>query len=189
MIRMFIAVPLNPEVIDAIGRVRDIIGEYRDAFSPSRGFKMVRPENYHITLKFLGDVDEREIPAVKDVMEEAVAGLDPFDITLAGYGGLPRIERPRVVYINVEDAEGRLARIAGVLNEKLSHFRKEKKTYVPHVTFIRVQRPAAWHGLAQRLQGLLDRTFGVHRVECIDLVASELKPSGAEYHMLERVFL
>jgi len=186
-IRAFISAPLNDCILDDLGRVRDIIDEAGRSMSVRRGFKPVKPDNYHITLKFLGDIEESDIPGIKNSMEKAVRDIEPFDVTIHGFSGLPRIEKPRVVYIQVHDEFQKLTDIYSVLNNELGYIKKERRKYIPHITFIRIKHQKAWHELAPRLRGVLDRQFGVERVSCIDLMASELKPAGPQYYRLERV--
>lgn len=186
-IRAFISVPLDDCIIDDLGRVRDIIGEAGKSTSVHRGYKPVKPDNYHITLKFLGDIEEAEIPGVKSSMEKAVRDMKPFNVTIHGFSGLPRIERPRVVYVQVYDEFQKLTDIYNILNTTLSHIKKERRKYIPHITFIRIKNQKAWPELAAQLRGFLDRRFGVEHVSCIDLMASELKPAGPQYYRLERV--
>lgn len=186
-IRTFISVPLSDVVRDDLGRIREHISNCSDILPLKKGFKAVKPDNYHITLKFLGDVEEKEIPRIRETMQLAVRDIRPFDVTVHGFSGLPRIEKPRVVYIQVHDEHSRLADIYETLNTKLGYIKKEKRKYIPHITFIRIRRQKAWPGLASRLSGFLNRRFGVEQVSCIDLMASELNPSGPEYSRLERV--
>ena len=89
-IRTFVAIPLTSQsqrTIRLIERVRQ----------PSDGIKWVPTDNLHLTLKFLGEVDNTEVPAVCDVVRDVCADRDPFELHFARTAGFPSIDRPRVL--------------------------------------------------------------------------------------------
>ncbi|MFH1707925.1 MAG: RNA 2',3'-cyclic phosphodiesterase [Planctomycetota bacterium] len=185
-VRAFISAPISDEVRAAITRVQTMLINSSGPRSMS-GLSLVAPENYHITLKFLGDTEVEEIPRITAVMREITAAITPFDVAVAGVGGLPRIEKPRVVYIGVRDDSGYLAEIAEGLNTRFPEHKQDHKRFVAHITFMRVTRPEAWHWAASRLDGWWAAEFGRDRVTGIELMQSVLRPDGPEYSLLERV--
>src|SRR5881296_2667062 len=94
-IRTFIAVEIDRSV-------RKQLEKLQEALAPTaRDVKWVEPENIHLTLNFLGDVDEREVYAVCKTVQEIVAGRPAFEISVAGFGGFPNANRPRVIWAGV----------------------------------------------------------------------------------------
>ena len=185
-IRSFISVPLSEEVIDQIDRTSRGL---REKASGIRGITYVKPENLHITLKFLGDIEMSDVPGIADVMQQAVNGISPFEIAVSTLGGLPRIEKPRVVYVGIQDEGKHLTSIFEKLNLKLHKVKKDHKKYIPHVTLMRIKHPKAWTRMVKLFDGMWTRNFGLDEVNCIELMQSELKPDGPEYRVLERIQL
>lgn len=186
-IRTFICVPLSDSVIDKIARISEVVNRHALDLSLKRGFKLVKSDNLHITLKFLGDIELEDIPRISDAMEKAVSGIEPFEVTVRGFGGLPRIEKPRILYVGVEDEPEHISEIAGALERGLPDVRKEHKKYIPHITFMRLKDPSIWRRIVKCFEGLWGEYFGIEQITCIDLMESELKPSGPQYRRLERV--
>ncbi len=185
-IRSFIAVPLSEEVLEAVARTSDGL---RAEACRVRGITWVDPDNFHITLKFLGDIEYSDVPEIMDVVNSAVSGIEPFEIAVQGLGGLPRIEKPRVVYAGVSDPEKHLSRIFNGINEGLVSVRKDHKKYIPHITLMRIKHPPAWGKILGLLDGLWTRGFGNDLVRYIDIMESELRPEGPRYRRIERVEL
>ena len=90
-IRSFIAIPLASEVSRAAVRLIKRLSE------PGDGIKWVPTDNLHLTLKFLGDVDNTVVPRVCEVLHEVCGAYEPFDLEFLGTGGFPDTERPRVL--------------------------------------------------------------------------------------------
>ncbi len=111
-IRSFIAIPLDPEVSRAAVRLIQRIRE------PGDGIKWVPTDNLHLTLKFLGDVHNTEVPQVCEVIREVCKVHAPFELKFSGTGGLPSIERARVLYAGVNDPSGTLTEIVMALEQR-----------------------------------------------------------------------
>ncbi len=142
----------------------------------------VKPENLHFTLKFLGDVPERLLPALGEVGEETGRRSGPVAVDLAGLGAFPNSCSPRVVWIGcgegVETLSGLAANLAGVLRER-GLVLGDNKPFAAHCTLGRVRegRPELTEALA-REAGF---TAGRLRAEEFHLVRSELARTGPTY--------
>lgn len=145
-----------------------------------RGVRAVRPEQLHLTLRFLGDTDEGLVDGLRNVMEGAVAGVAPLTLAFKGVGAFPNARKPRVVWIGLEGAEP-LMEIAGKLEEGAVSlgFAPERRGFRPHATVARIKQLRR----RGRLSSLLDRwkgsEFGVMEVRSIELKRSQLLPEGA----------
>src|SRR3954470_20874294 len=95
-VRTFIAVEMSPRVI---GRAGDLIDKLRVAAAE---INWVRPQQMHLTLKFLGDVPDTEAPDICGVVSDVAADFEPFEITLRGLGAFPSVEHPRTLWIGIE---------------------------------------------------------------------------------------
>jgi 2'-5' RNA ligase len=140
-IRTFVAIEL-PGSVKA--RAKLIVNELKQA-----GAKVtwVKPEQLHLTLKFLGDVPESDIPAVCRVVQEAVRDFEPFELVFRGCGAFPTTAKPRTIWIGVEQGEEELRAVQEAIDIGLKKLRfpREVRRFQAHLTLGRVREsgPAA----------------------------------------------
>jgi 2'-5' RNA ligase len=185
-IRSFIAVPLPVEVQRRVGRVIDLLASDDD------GVKWVPAENLHLTLKFLGDVDNRSVPEVCQTMRACCREQAPFGIELSGMGAFPDVGRTRVLWIGVVQGEKPLTELVERLEEKCAAigFKREPRRYQAHLTIGRMKtgrRPS--DELREKLTSYEKTPFGSVLVNEIHLVASFLEKRGASYTVMDRAEL
>ena len=145
-----------------------------------------RPEQLHITLRFLGDVsDERVDPMIERLERIRVA---PFILPIEGVGTFPPNRPPRTIWAGVGNGHPRLFQLRQRLDDALlaSGIDVDLRTFHPHATLARCSERAA-PAVAHWLHARRDFTAPPFRVESFDLYASELRPSGA-IHTLVRPF-
>ena len=180
--RLFVALNLPPPVRDALWTATAPLRE--------RGLpvKWVRGEGIHVTLKFLGEVeDEREFE-LRDALGRAVAGARALPLALGGFGAFPDFRRPRVIWVGIapepalELLQDRVERAFAPLG-----FPTEARAFRPHVTLGRATRdarPASFGGLESALEPLAFAETAL--VESVDLMQSTLQSGGAVYHVRHR---
>jgi 2'-5' RNA ligase len=147
-----------------------------------RSLKLVRPEQVHVTLRFLGDVDEGLVGPLEGVMRSAVEGVAPFTVAFSGAGAFPTARKARVVWIGMSGA-GPLELIAASLERGVVALGlpPEGRAFKPHITCARARggRPVT---LLEPLLGRWAQTgFGMMEVASIALKRSVLTPSGPIY--------
>jgi 2'-5' RNA ligase len=183
-IRTFISVHIP-------GAVREAIGSWMGRLRPiGEDVKWVRCENLHLTLKFLGDVEESRVAAVGSAVEKAVSSRPPFNLALGGTGAFPNVRRPSVLWIGVPlGAEPMVALAAGIESELAGlGFDREKRPFSAHLTLGRV-RPG---GDARRtVERMAETGFECDpfRIDAVHVMKSELQRSGAEYTILRTLKL
>jgi len=152
--------------------------------------KVVEPQNIHITLKFLGDVQQGKINQIEQVIKESVEGIESFKINLKNTGVFPNKNYIKVVWIGIEDAEN-LAIIANNIDDKLSQmgFKKEKREFSAHLTIARVKTARNKDILLERINEYDNFNFGIQEIKSIKLKMSELTPKGPIYTTLKEVKL
>ena len=140
--------------------------------------------NLHVTLKFLGQVDETRVPALADALRVTLAGEPAFDVAVHGLGAFPSPMRPRVLWAGLEDGTGALGAIARRVDACCGGlgFPPAPREFAAHVTLGRVREPRRQPALADALARAAD--FGRVRVERVSLMRSELSPRGARYSEL-----
>ena len=144
--------------------------------------KMVNLANIHITLKFLGDIDEALVPEIEDTMKTAVSGIQPFTMKLKGSGAFPNLNRISVIWAGMENADalGEISRkIDGGL--KPLGFQPERRKFSPHVTVARVKGNKNKDKLVEVINQFQGTDFGEVPVNKIILKKSVLTPQGPIY--------
>ncbi len=166
-----------------------------EATAPLRASRLpVRwtPEaSLHVTLRFLGEVDDARVPAITTALLDSVRGVRTFAVGLGGVGAFPSLARPRVVWMGVERHPA-LELLANDVERGLNAlgFEPELRPFAPHLTLGRAKHGAGGAALRDLgpLAGAVDHQ-GTSVVESVDLMQSSLGPGGAEYTVLARAAL
>ncbi len=150
--------------------------------------KWVAEENFHITLKFLGDTPEDKTGELIETLTAALSVFEPFRLKFHGVGVFPNIKRPKVVWIGAGSSHREIAAMAQSLENSLEHlgFEKESRPFKSHLTIGRVRSTRGVAGLIQQLERLKDFDGGNMKLEEIHLMQSELTGSGPIYTVLHR---
>jgi len=176
--------------VDIGKTIRDRAVALQEKLSPStNGVKWVEPQNLHVTLLFLGEVDDREIPAVCRAVSEQTAEHLPFEISVEKLGCFPHPRRPRVIWIGVGEGAQELGTLHDGLEPlllALGCYRREERRYRPHVTLGRVRGERPADQLAAVLAQNQDWKGGKIPVSEVLVMSSELTPQGPNYTVLSR---
>jgi 2'-5' RNA ligase len=183
-IRAFIAIELPSQIRAALSQLQ---GSLRT--SKNTSVKWVNPEGIHLTLKFLGNVDEAEVPALTKALSEAVKGVAPFSLQLGDPGAFPGNQAPRVVWVGVEGDIEPLRSLHNNIDRVLTPlgFPPEKRAFSPHLTLGRVREeasPAEKRRLGENVAALKAEAKLSFKVESLSLMRSRLTREGAFYSCL-----
>lgn len=183
-LRLFIAIPIPAEVKAALLRVQQ---ELRGKL-PSGLASWTKPENMHLTLRFLGDVGPERVQDLQRSLSAAVAGFGELQLSCERLGCFPESGLPRVVWSWVHDADERLNQLAVRINQCVdSHAEKPAESrFVGHITIARLRqlRRAEAEPIASFLKGAEHRSFGTWPAGRAELIRSELCPGGSRYTTL-----
>jgi len=148
-----------------------------------REVRWARPESYHLTLRFLGEIAAERVAPLAAKVAEQVAGVAPFELRLAGLVAFPSPRRPRVIAVAVEP-EAPLAELARRVEAATlrAGFSPEERAFRPHLTLGRVRDRA--HPDLAAAGTLAAEPF---RVTEVVLFRSDLDPDGAVHTPLERM--
>ena len=143
----------------------------------------VAAENLHVTLKFLGGIDEAGVPPVIDALGAAVRRHARFAIEVGGLGAFPSASRARVLWAGVVGGDGALRALAATVETALAAlgFPREERPFSPHITLGRVREPRRAPELADGLTAGATRRFGRVDVAQVTLMRSDLSSRGARY--------
>jgi len=175
--RLFIAI----EILEKIkAELMEIVDKLKQA---GADVKWVRPQGMHITLKFLGEVDENRKDKIIEILKQISEKKSPFTVTFKGLGAFPDLKRPRVVWIGIEKGGEELKGIAKELDVSLGNlgFLREKREFSPHLTLGRVKSGRNKNALVSALSSHNNFTLPELNVDKINLIQSILKREGAEY--------
>lgn len=183
-IRTFIALELPEELKTSLGRLQAAL---RDLVP---GVKWVRPENMHLTLKFLGDTSPGRVAPVASVLERLAAGRAPFFFDAAGIGAFPNCRNPKVLWAGLQAGQS-LNLFYGELEAALADlgFAREARPFAPHLTLGRLRDGRARKALAGLLEQYGSERFGRFAADRIVFFKSDLRPSGPVYEALKSITL
>ncbi len=178
MIRTFISidVPVTEELRSVLESLKKIDGV------------RVTPENQsHLTLKFLGDTDEKKVEKLCSALKESLAGNGSFDVVIQGAGAFPNERNPRVVWLGVKDPE-RLIELTDAVDSTVKelNIKADDKMFSPHLTLGRINGRCDLKEFFKENGG---KVFGSFRCDHVDVMKSVLTPKGAIHSVISRIEL
>ncbi|MBN1870704.1 MAG: RNA 2',3'-cyclic phosphodiesterase [Candidatus Omnitrophica bacterium] len=184
-IRTFIAIPLNTEIQQAISRVQERLKKH------DCSIKWVKPENIHLTLKFLGDVELEKIDTIKQKLESLFKGIGPVKLEMTQLDAFPSINHPKILWIGLKDDEQKISRQVSVLEDELGKlgFKKEERPFSPHVTIGRIRSPRNIQALSEAMSEYSFPAGLKQVIDCIILYKSTLTSQGPIYESLHETKL
>lgn len=195
MIRAFLAVELSQELRAELATVQqELKRRIEPEMKRDTRISWVQPASIHLTMKFLGDMDEQVVDPLLVAVEQAIGSQRSVNVPLERLGAFPRPQSPRVLWLGPSEnwereAEAkRLAEIHGAIEEACEGlgFFRETKPFSPHLTLARIRVGERHVGVVLVKGGVLDRplSLGSLAVEAVVLMKSELKPTGSVYTKL-----
>lgn len=182
-VRLFVACEVPDDVKDTIGEVIEGLRQKSGA-----DVRWIRPEGVHVTLKFLGEVPTKKLPAVKLAIQEAVVGHSPFELEFSTIGTFGGREGLRIMWVGIAGDVLRLEALVRAVNAALAvvGFEPERRPFRPHLTLGRVRdevptRRRAEIEVAVGKQGVPQVSW---RTAQVSLMRSRLSTSGATYEVL-----
>lgn len=147
--------------------------------------KWVPVENLHVTLKFLGHIQEEMVDQVRDKLYSIVSLFRPFRLRFNDIGVFPDKRRPKVIWIGISDIE-LLKSLQEMIEEGLAGlgFKREDRGFSPHLTIGRVRSLRDREKLIGLIGNIKGREFGIIDVDRVFLMRSDLRPGGAQYSVI-----
>ncbi len=186
-LRLFIALPVPVAVKDEIQQVQDALR--RKLAAPV--VRWTRPEQWHLTLKFLGQVAPARVSALTEAISTACKKFAPLKLRAESVGCFPNWRNPRVLWVGVHDQEQRLAELAWVVEAAAAALTAQAREgkFTGHITMTRIQsfRPPEADILAGFGRETAGRVFGEWTADVVEVMRSELSPGGAKHTCLARL--
>lgn len=179
--RAFVAIELPDAIKENLAGLAERL---RPARVPA---SWVRPEQIHLTLRFLGDVDKTRLEQISATLRAAYRGTPPFTVRVSGTGGFPNIRRPHVIWVSLHSAENELAEVQQKAESAAQAIglTPEERPFNPHLTLARIKDPHAAWPLAAMLEQEAQFHAGEFTVSGVSLFSSQLNPKGALHTRLE----
>lgn len=188
--RVFIAATAPPEVAATLERVQQQL----QAQGAEGAVRWTRPDQFHLTLKFLGNVSSEGLPELERALQRAGQGVPSLRVSVAELGCFPNARRPRVLWVALKGDTSRLCELQQRIETETRDFgeHQEDRTFHPHLTLGRVNKAASGRELrrlAQALPTIKADALGAWTIRQIDLIRSRLSSEGAQYTTLASVWL
>ncbi len=154
--------------------------------------KWVEPENLHLTLFFLGEVDQRESIDICRAAQKAIQEMPAFVMSVEATGCFPNIRRPRTLWVGVGKGADEVCAVHDAIEKpllELGNYRRETRAYTPHITLGRVKSDRTGDELAKALQKHQTWSAGEATVSQVCVMSSVLKTDGPTYAVLGRAKL
>ena len=173
-VRLFIGIPIPTEIKTQIS------GVVREMKSANANVRWEQIDKLHITMKFLGDTLDHQVPSIVTALESLATNVPAFRVTYSGVGCFPNKREPRIVWVGVDEGDAVLVPLAESIDALMTTFgfEKEQKRFHPHFTIGRVK---SQHNMRDLLRTMESITFVSHptTISELALVKSELKSSGS----------
>ena len=185
--RLFIAVTVPDDIKTEIEKAQAAL---RRAL-PKECVRWAKREQFHLTLKFLGNVDAQRVQALTDAIRAASQGFAALELRAERVGFFPDLRSPRVVWAGAHDRQEQLPLLQRAIEAATHDFTAEasEKAFTGHITLGRIKglrRPEAT-ALAQVASGLATCVFGAWTTREVELIRSQLSPAGARYTTLAAI--
>jgi 2'-5' RNA ligase len=186
--RVFIAIELPEEIKNALQRLQLRLRQ------TGADVKWVAQQNIHLTLKFLGEIDDEKANSLSQAIEDIAKRHSVFTLHIAKLGAFPKRESPRVIWVGIGQGDEQVKKIALALEEKIAllGIPKEERPFSSHITIGRTRSMFNRQNLIQELKKLED-SFALDvkefLVDKLTLFKSTLTPRGPLYTILKEASL
>ena len=178
MVRCFLAAKIGEPIVAQVSALIPQLG--------GASLKLVNPENYHFTLKFLGERSQEEISTLSTLLPQALKAHTLFQATAAGVGAFPSPDHIKVIWVGMSEGKEQYIQLQKAIENSLANLNiKKEREYIPHLTIARVKEVFDKGKLQQFLQANSSTNFGRFQVDSISLMKSELTPEGPLYSDLK----
>lgn len=180
VIRTFFACELSPDILK---KIRDITIDLKTTLAQQ--VKWVSTQNMHLTIQFLGEFKQSDIPIIKDQLQQALASIKPFGLHIQGMGAFPSTSRAKVIWLGI-DSQPALVDLFHLVTSQTKRlgYPPEGRPFSAHITLGRVKSDVSPADLAKIKSTILSREkidIGMQIVKDLHFIKSDLTPGGPQY--------
>ncbi len=176
--RAFIAITLPEDLRKEISKLQSELRK-ENVFSGNW------TSSYHITLKFLGEIDEEKLEKIKNILENICTKTKKFTIELNGVSGFPSENYIRVLFIDVGKGNEPAMLMQRQIDAGLKKYFEMEKNYANHITLIRVKSVSNKQKLKEIIEAYKNKSFGTMAINKLSLIKSTLAPGGPVYETIK----
>lgn len=182
-LRLFLAIPIPEDVRAELGRLQAQL----QPLLPPRAVRWTKPEQFHLTLKFLGNVPSADIAALSRAVRAVCDNAPPMRLRAEGLGFFPDNRSPRVFWVDIRSVDGLLAEFQRRLESAVQTFaeKQDTKKFTAHVTLARFETVRNRDTERLRAAIAVGKTFGEWTAVEAQLIKSLLEPSGALHAIVD----
>lgn len=181
-IRAFIAVEID---LQTKQKISNLVSSLEKS---NADVKWITKEQMHLTLKFLGNVEQSKIQEISNVLKSIADNFKPFSISLSNIGGFPNLDHPRVIWVAINKNAGILKNIAEKIDLELekSGLKKDSREFKSHLTLGRVRSSKNMAALIKLIKETAFSSENDFNITKLILFRSALTPKGATYTVLSK---
>ncbi len=182
--RSFIAIELPETIKKALAEFQQELGKC------GADVRWVRSENIHLTLKFLGDIEEDKADIIAEKIKGTCKGQPGFKLSISGTGVFPNNRSPRVLWAGIE-LNDEINELQTGIEEAMASlgFKREKRRFSPHLTLGRFRSLRGKQAVLDKMDSYTEKIFGLMDVKSVLLMRSDLGPGGAKYTEMAEAIL
>jgi 2'-5' RNA ligase len=193
-VRAFVAIGLGEELKRELVAIQRRLGEAAIKRQIRWLVRWVAPQNIHLTLKFLGEVDAARIPELTTALHGATENIESFTLTVRDLGCFPSAKRPNVIWAGLNGQLPSLVEFARRVEDAFGAlgFPREARPFSPHLTLGRIKRearPPERAAIGETVEQFAAKELGIIAARAVHLIRSDLKPDGPIYSTLSTVKL
>jgi 2'-5' RNA ligase len=183
-LRSFIAIEL-PETI------KKALAEFQQELEKcGADVRWARPENVHLTLKFLGNIEEDKADIIAEKIKGTCKGHSGFKIGILGTGVFPDKRSPRVLWAGIDLNDDIMTLQKGIEEVMASlGFERENRRFSPHLTLGRFRSSRGKQAVLDKMDSYRENIFGIMDVDSVLLMRSDLDPGGAKHTEIAKAYL
>jgi len=181
--RVFLALDLSEE------QVNGLVNLQKKLKKDFNGVKWVDSLNLHVTLKFLGEIEEYQLTSLFNRVKKTVKGFPPFDMSLKGLGFFPNSTKPRIIWVGVEQGNEYVSELWKEIEFSLQEegFPMSQKAFTPHVTLGRIRRIDKKIPVIKWINQYREFYLPPAEINHLTVYQSTLQPQGAIYTPLNKI--
>lgn len=183
-LRAFLALNTSESAQSQIFEIRSLLSEIKS------DIKWEPKDKFHITLKFLGDVEENILKNLAEDLRYELANFGKFDLYYNNLGCFPNMKLPRVVWIGAEDKEKKIFALNKTIEAKIKtyNFENESNRFHPHITLGRVKGTRGIEEVVELMQSHEFQPINDTVLE-VQIIKSTLQKSGSVYNVIDKIIL
>jgi RNA 2',3'-cyclic 3'-phosphodiesterase len=183
--RTFVSIEIPDDIKK---KISDLIEKAKLHLTP---IKWVENKNLHVTLKFIGQVEDDKIMSIIDCVKDSIKGTRPFSLSFAGMGLFPDAKHPNVLWVGIDKGSDKAKELSEKIECRITKegYRGEEKDFTAHLTIGRIKEKIDIESLSKFVQKNGNVDLGSFKVGHISIMKSTLREAGPIYDEIEKITL